>query len=93
MILYKVFCENVEIGLLEINEQGQHRYTPIPEHVKLVKNSIMPFYEMVDGQDWGSPIPILKNRIENAKRFGTEKDISSHTDSFRLVMVDRKEVQ
>ncbi|MDE7478782.1 MAG: hypothetical protein K2M91_12705 [Lachnospiraceae bacterium] len=28
---YRIFQHDVEIGLLEINEKGQHRYTPVEE--------------------------------------------------------------
>lgn len=29
MVKYRIFKGRVEIGLLEINEKGYHRYTPI----------------------------------------------------------------
>lgn len=28
MIKYRIFISNIEIGLLEINEKGYHRYLP-----------------------------------------------------------------
>lgn len=82
---YKVFYENEEIGVLEINEKGQYKYTPNSEGVKNVKSSISLFYELLEESDWREPIPILKNRIEDAKRFSEENYISNQTDKLKLV--------
>ncbi|MCD8341435.1 MAG: hypothetical protein LUC87_04670 [Clostridiales bacterium] len=86
MITYRIFYWGLEIGLLEINEQGQHRYTPIPETTQQL--SLAPFRVLETGQDWGPPIPLLQNRINNARRFHTEQDITSVTDHFRLLMAE-----
>ena len=89
MTAYDIYCKDVCIGLLEIDERGQHRYTPIAEGIGKVEKIVPLYYHMTNYRDWGEPIPIWKNKIARAKRFGHEKDISSHTDPFMMVM--RKE--
>ena len=89
MTVYDIYYKDVYIGLLEINERGQHRYTPNAEGIGKDEKIIPLDYRMTKYKDWGEPIPILKNKIARAKRFGHEEDITSHTDHFRLVM--RKE--
>ncbi len=86
MIAYRIFYWGLEIGLLEINEQGQHRYTPIPETTRQV--SLAPFRELETGQDWGRPIPLFQNRINDARRFHAERDITRVTDHFRMLIVE-----
>ena len=86
MIQYEVFCEDILLGRLEIRE-GQHRYVPCAENVEQVQRRVPLPWEMVRGRDWGKPIPFFQERIENARRFGTEKRIRYHTDLFDMRMV------
>ena len=83
---YKVYCNNIFIGLLEISDDGRHKYTPDSEGVEIAKKNFSLSHEMVEPSDWREPIPFFKNRIENAKRFSEGKVISSHTDSIKMVL-------
>lgn len=84
---YTVFYGKTQIGVLEINDKGQHRYTPDVIGTETVKTSISLFYELLEKSDWREPIPLFKNRIEDAKRFSQEDYISNQTDDFILVKV------
>lgn len=88
MVKYRIFKGNVEIGLLEINENGYHRYTPIEEQIEYARRIYSIFPELYTKSDWREPIPVLQNRINDAKRFGQEKDITNQTDDFRLLMIE-----
>ena len=46
MIKYRIFQDDVEIGLLEINEKGQHRYTPVEEQMENIKKACHLFSEL-----------------------------------------------
>lgn len=85
---YEIFYNDIKIGVLEINEKEQYKYTPVTEGVEKVKDDISLIHEMLEESEWREPIPFFKNRIENAKRFGKEKDISTHTDNFRMVRLN-----
>ncbi len=82
---YIVYYKGVKIGTLEVNEKGQHRYTPDTNGLEAVKENIQIFPELFKQSDWGDPIPLFNNRIQDAKRFHKEtKNISNHTDKFEL---------
>ena len=85
MTKYIVFCDKIKIGVLEINDQNQYRYTPNTKGTKKAKTSISLFDELLEKSDWRTPIPLFKNRIEDAKRFSQEDCISNQTDDFVLV--------
>lgn len=85
---YNVFYKDIKIGVLEINEKGQHKYTPDETGIQKVKESISIFYEILVQTDWREPIPFFENRIRDAKRFSQENDISNQTDSFRMIKID-----
>lgn len=82
---YNILYKDILIGILEINEQEQHRYTPDAENVEKVKKMVPLIHEMTEKTDWRDPIPFFKNRIDNSKRFSQEDDIRSHTDFFRMI--------
>ncbi len=84
---YTVFYRETKIGILEINDKGQHKYTPDIEGVKTVKSSISIFHELLEKSDWREPIPVLKNHIEDARKFSQHSYISNQTDDFILVKV------
>lgn len=86
-MIYAVFYDAIKIGCLEINEKGQHRYTPVEERMEYIKTSCSIFYELCEKSEWREPIPLFKNRIEDARRFHCEKDIQNQTDDFRLLMI------
>ena len=86
-MVYKVFYKSSEIGVLEINDSNQYKYTPDEAGTHLVKNQISFIKDLLKKSDWGAPIPFFKVRIDNAKRFSKENDISSHTDHFRMLRV------
>ena len=90
MTVYEFYCDEVLIGHLQIRD-GQHCYIPMDENVKKLVNRIPLDRVMIQGQDWGRPIPFFKERIENAKRFGMEKRIFYHTDLFLMRMVESDE--
>ena len=82
--MYQVFYKDVEIGLLEVNEQGQHRYVVNSEAVNKIKDEVPLIPEMLNGTEWGEPIPFFKERLENGSRFDLTV-IQYHTDFFRMV--------
>ena len=84
---YEIFYEDTKIGVLEINDKNQHKYTPDSNGIEKVREEISIFYEMLIKSDWREPIPFFENRIKDAKRFSQEKMISNQTDPFRMVMV------
>lgn len=86
MVRYAIYCNDVEIGLLEIRD-GLYRYTPDFENVEKVKNRVHLIHEMLRKSDWRKPIPFFEERIYNASRFGTEDNIKYHTDPFRMKMI------
>ena len=85
---YKVFYQKTKIGVLEINEKNQYKYTPDVKGTQKVKKSIEIFYEMLVASDWRDPIPFFQNRISDATRFSQEKDIKNQTDPFRMIRED-----
>ena len=86
IVKFLIYCKDIEIGLLEVNEKGQHKYTPNEEGVARVKDEIHLIHEMLKKSDWRNPIPFFEERIENASRFSLDV-ISYHTDSFKMVKV------
>ena len=88
---YKIYFKNVFIGMLEISDEGKHKYDPCEEGIKQVENEVVLIHEMTEKSAWREPIPFFYNRIENAKRFAKENDISSQTDYFRMVKVEKNE--
>lgn len=85
---YTAYYRGIKIGVLEINDKGQHRYTPDSKGTETVRPSISVFYELLKKSEWQEPIPLFKNRIEDAKRFSQEDAISNQTDDFVLVRVE-----
>lgn len=87
---YRIFYKDVEIGMLEISaDESQHKYTPNPDGIVLVKDYAPLTKKMLEGTNgWEKAIPFFKNRIEDAKRFSREEHITKHTDSFRMVKED-----
>ena len=84
-MIYTVFYGKTQIGVLEINDRGQHRYTPDVIGTETVKTSISLFHELLEKSDWRDPILLFKNRIDDASRFSQEDYISNQTDNFVLV--------
>ena len=82
---YAVFYQDTKIGILEINEKGQHKYTPDVVGTEAVKDRIAIFYEMLNKTEWRDPIPFFENRIRDAKKFSSDDVISKQTDSFKMV--------
>lgn len=85
MIRYHVYVKKVKIGILEINEEGLHRYTPIEEGVRYVEKSVPILHDLEVKSDWREPIPFLDNRIRDASRFNSEDFIINQTDPFVLI--------
>lgn len=83
---YQIFYKETLIGVLEINEKGQYRYTPDVEAVESLKNEVPLTREMIEKSDWREPIPFFKERIENGSRFNLDV-IRYHTDLFKMVKV------
>ena len=85
---YQIFYKNVFIGFLEINEDGKHKFIKC-DGIEKVKEEIKEFFELFEeSSEWREPIPLFKNRLEDAKRFGVERNIVNQTDPFQLVQVD-----
>lgn len=88
MVVYEFYYKKILLGHLYIRD-GQHRYVPIAENVDQVKRECPLPMVTIRGCEWGRPIPFFQERIENATRFGMEKDIRYHTDLFRMRMVQK----
>ena len=85
---YTIYYKDVTIGVLEINSEGKHKYTPYANGVEAVKMETLLSHELLEKSGWRSPIPFFKDSIEDAKKFSQEKDIRSHTDNFRMVLTE-----
>ncbi len=85
---YEIYCKNTLIGVLEINSDGQYKYTPNNEGVEVAKKEVSLIHEMQVKSDWREPIPFFKNRIDNAKRFSDGKIIAYHTDPFKMICIE-----
>lgn len=81
---YLIFYDTTEIGVLEINAEGKHRYTPNESGVEKVKQKISLSYELMQKTDWRDPISFFKERLDNASGFQSDV-IAYHTDLFRMV--------
>ena len=84
---YQVFYKEVEIGILEVNEEGKHRYTPNEAGLQTIQDEASLTHVLTTKTEWCEPIPFFKNRIDDASRFSM-KEFGYHTDFFRM-----KEVQ
>jgi len=85
VIIYAIYFEEIRVGTLEISAKGQHRYTPV---LGTERPWIPQIHSETEGTDWREPIPLFDRKIYNAKRFAMERDIYSHTDNFRMVLVE-----
>ena len=85
---YKIFYEDTLIGILEIDEKNQYKYTPDEEGTDLKRNEISIFPELLDKYDEQKPIALFKSRIKDAEYFGNTDVISKQTDPFKLVKVN-----
>lgn len=87
MIRYAIFYDNIQIGLLEIQD-GQHRYTPDPENINCcaVLES-----ELLKKTDWRKPIWFFKERLDNAARFGRIDKIGYQTDHYMMRLIQDTE--
>lgn len=85
---FKVLYKEVEIGVLEINADGQHKYTPNHEGVRQIENEVSLIREMLVASDWRNPIPFFEERIKNAQKFNLSV-IRYQTDFFKMVRVDK----
>ena len=91
MVVYEIYYKDILLGHLYIRD-GQHRYIPIVETIEVaVRCRAFLFREVIQDYQWGKPIPFFQQRIENAKRFGMEKNIYRHTDNYVMRMVYSKE--
>lgn len=84
---FKVLYKEVEIGMLEINAVGQHKYTPNHEGVRQIENEVSLIREMLVASQWRDPIPFFSERIENAQKFNL-RVIGYQTDLFKMVRID-----
>ena len=81
---YIVIYGQTEIGELEINSKGMHRYTPNMEGEEEEKVKISLSNELQVKSEWRDPIPFFKERLDNASGFQSDV-IAYHTDLFRMV--------
>lgn len=86
-VVYNILYKQTMIGVLEIREDGMHKYTPNITGIQDVKNEVSLIHEMLEGCDWRDPIPFFQNRIDRACIFSHEDDITTHTDHFRMLKV------
>lgn len=81
---YTILYKETKIGVLEINDTGQYKYTPDEMGLNSIRDMVSLSHELIEKSDWREPIPFFKNRIDNAARFNKE-EIAYHTDYFRIV--------
>ena len=88
---YRVcYCmeENIEIGTYEIMDDGMYRYTVLADGVEKVSElTVMPV-ELKQDYYGDKPVRFLQRRIDGNKRIGRFKVIGSHTDFYRLLLLD-----
>lgn len=84
---YEIYYKKIVIGVLEINDVGQHKYTPDCDGVEKAKKEVSIHHALTEKKDWGEPIPYFENRINNAKRFSQEDVIGYHSDQIRMIKV------
>ncbi len=88
---YRVcYCmeENIEIGAYEIMDDGMYRYTALADGVEKVDElTVMPV-ELKQDYYGDKPIRFLQRRIDSNKRIGRFKVIGSHTDFYRLLLLE-----
>lgn len=89
---YKVSYNGAEIGVLfrKTNEKEvKHRYVPALNGLKEVGKDLILFPELFENNGcWINPLPVLENRIQDAKRFGDDGVIANQTDGFVLEKVE-----
>ncbi len=84
MIMYQLFYREHLIGVLEVNPENKHKFTPNEEGVKLAKEITSLTKEMMEGTDgFVEPIPFFQNRLMNMERNGLS-EINYQTDYFLL---------
>ena len=83
---YKIYYKRNLIGILvRDTKKKKHRYTPEKEISPNVREQLKMFPELLENsQEWSEPIPVLENRIRDARRFGQIKNIANQTDGFRI---------
>ena len=87
MTTYAIYCYDIRIGTLQIDDEGRHRYTAERKGVEQLSGRMSLPYEMTHDQEWGEPIPFFKNSIEDAHRFGREDYITSFTNPFKMRLI------
>ena len=81
---YTFYYKDIYLGLLEVNAEGRHRYSPHKEGVDLVKEKVSLTREMLYGTEgFTSPIPFFSERLYYLKKSGLT-EIHCHTDYFVL---------
>lgn len=85
---YEIYCKNTLIGVLEVRDDGQHKYTPDKKGVEVAMKEVSLSHEMLTESDWREPIPFFQNRIDNATRFSDGKIIGYHTDPFKMIRIE-----
>lgn len=84
MVRYTILYRDIRIGVLEINENGQYKYTPNQKGIEKVKEEVSLTHEMLEETSWREAIPFFKNRLEDAKKFGETKVVTTHRDFFKM---------
>ena len=83
MLRYKVLYLDLLIGILEVDGEN-YRFESEKNLDEKTKGALALFPELLDDYD-GVPIPVLANRINDARRFGVVDNIQNQTDGFSLI--------
>lgn len=84
---YKISYRGVFVGTLKRKAEESkimHQFIPAQNLPQDVKEKIKVFPELFEAAGWREPIPMLENRIRDAKRFDDAENIVNQTDGFEL---------
>lgn len=90
---YKISYRGSFIGNLfrdTKEKQVRHLFTPSSKIPPNVREQLKMFPELLEASEWIQPIPVLENRIRDARRFGKSKYIANQTDAFQIEKIRLK---
>lgn len=73
---YRIFYNNIEIGVLEINKKNQYKYTPNEKLTTEVKEKISLFPELLVQSEFGKTTPIFEIESEMLRAFLKKEKLS-----------------
>lgn len=89
IIKYEVYVRNIKIGILQIDDNGNHCYDVYGDALEeLDKKKIPVFYQLRKSTEgFVEPIPVLHNRIVNCARYGQMTVVHYPGDDIMLKLI------